>query len=525
MPTRASIFRLSTLLAVPIFAAGCSTSASKDSSGSTGAAGPKPTTLTVATSFSIGDLDPIQNGYWGNELGYGELLMRPQVDGTVKPWLLKSLTNPSPNTWTLTLNPGIRFQDGKPLDPAALIACMQYQLKQNSSAAAALPGTTLEATGTDQVTLTTAQPVPDMPFILGDESFFIIYDQPAYLAAKGDPAKLIQAKIYTGPYVVTDANDQIMHEVRNPTYWDGTPSLTSVTVKFITDAQARILAVEHGEADLALYPPTTIAKTLTGRSDAFFDTGTPHGPTFQLMLNQHQAPFDDVAIRQAVQAGIDYKQLATQVMSNLYQTATGMYASSQPFALTTQTTDAQRAKTLLDNAGWTADSSGLRHKDGKTLSFTIATYPQQPDTQTLAVAMQAQLKAIGFDVKVSQVPDIDALQKDPHGWTAALEGNGTTSFAGDPITPLVKYFATKGPENVRGAGDAQLDQLIATLSTTVDESAREDILRQTQKIIGDKVYSIFAGQRLPAVVAGPHWRHYPVPAANLWVNATTAPTD
>ena len=61
-----------------------------------------------------------------------------------------------------------------------------------------------------------------MPYILGDESFFIIYDQAAYLTAKGSPAKLIAARIYTGPYVVTDANDQIMHEVRNPVYWDGT---------------------------------------------------------------------------------------------------------------------------------------------------------------------------------------------------------------------------------------------------------------------------------------------------------------
>ena len=114
---------------------------------------------------------------------------------------------------------------------------MQYQLKQNSSATAALPGATLTATGTDQVTLTTTSPVPNMPYILGDEAFFIIYDQAAYLAAKGSPAKLIAAKIYTGPYVVTDVSDQVMHEVRNPIYWDGTPKLSEVTVKFITDAQ------------------------------------------------------------------------------------------------------------------------------------------------------------------------------------------------------------------------------------------------------------------------------------------------
>jgi peptide/nickel transport system substrate-binding protein len=515
------------LVATILLAAGLSACATSSSSSSApSASGAKPATLTIATSFSIGDLDPIENGYWGNELGYGELLMRPQLDGTVKPWLLKSLTNPAPTSWVLTLNPGIRFQDGKPLNAAALVACLAYQLKQSSSAAAALPGAKLSATGTDQVTVTTTSPVPNLPYLLGDEDFFIIYDQAAYLAAKGSPAKLIAAKIYTGPYVVTDVSDQIMHETRNPIYWDGTPKLTGVTVKFITSADARILAVEHGEADLALYPPTTAAKTLKGRTDAYFDTGTPRGPTFQLLLNEHTAPFNDVAMRRAVQAGINYAQIATQVMGGLYVTDTGMYASSAPYALATQATSESTAEELLTKDGWTASSpGGVRHKGGQALSFTIDTYAQQPDTATLAVAMQAELAPLGFDVKVSQVSDIDAAQKNPTGWTSALEGDGTTSFAGDPITPLQEQFATKGDENTTGGGNAKLDSLINQLAATLHPAARDNLLKQTQTIIADNAYGIFVGQRLPAVIAAPAWRRFQVPPANLWVNATTAPSS
>jgi hypothetical protein len=44
------------------------TSSSPASSSSSTAAA-KPTTLTIATSFASGDLDSIENGYWGNELG------------------------------------------------------------------------------------------------------------------------------------------------------------------------------------------------------------------------------------------------------------------------------------------------------------------------------------------------------------------------------------------------------------------------------------------------------------------------
>jgi len=231
-------------------------------------------------------------------------------------------------------------------------------------------------------------------------------------------------------------------------------------------------------------------------------------------------------VRRAVQAGINYDQLASQVMNGLYKPATGMYASTAPYALTTQVTNASQAENLLTKDGWTAGSSGgVRHKDGKALAFTIDTYAQQPDTQTLAVAIQAELSQIGFDVSISQVPDIDAAQKNPAGWTSALEGDGTTSFAGDPITPLQELFASKGPSNTTGAGNPKLDSLIDQLASTLDAGTRDDLLKQTQQIIAGNAYGIFVGQRLPAVIAGPAWRHYPVPPANLWVSATTAPSS
>lgn len=58
-------------------------------------AGDAPRTLTLATGFAIDDLDPLENGFWGPEFGYVELLMRPQRDGTPTPWVLADLATPS----------------------------------------------------------------------------------------------------------------------------------------------------------------------------------------------------------------------------------------------------------------------------------------------------------------------------------------------------------------------------------------------------------------------------------------------
>ena len=82
-----------------------------------------------------------------------------------------------------------------------------------------------------------------------------------------------------------------------------------------------------------------------------------------------------------------------------------------------------------------------------------------------------------------------------------------------------------GVSATTGAGNPKLDSLIDKLASTLDAGTRDDLLKQTQQIIASNAYSIFVGQRLPAVIAGPAWRHYPVPPANLWVDATTAPSS
>ena len=85
LPVLTTARYLAALGATALLVAGVSACATSQSSSVPSAAKAKPSTLTIATSFSIGDLDPIENGYWGNELGYGELLMRPQLNGTVRP--------------------------------------------------------------------------------------------------------------------------------------------------------------------------------------------------------------------------------------------------------------------------------------------------------------------------------------------------------------------------------------------------------------------------------------------------------
>ncbi|HEY4331062.1 MAG TPA: ABC transporter substrate-binding protein [Ilumatobacteraceae bacterium] len=478
--------------------------------------------MTIATSFGIDDLDPLNNGYWAPEFGYDDLLMKPMHGGTLEPWALASLDNPTPTTWTLTLKPNITFGDGAKLDGPALAALLTWQLANNPGVSPLLPGATATSTGELTVTLTTKDPAPNVPSLLADESGFNLFDLPAYLAHKDKPADLIAAKIYVGPYTVTSLSADEMDLVATPNYYGDTPKLKTLTVKFVPDADARIKAVETGEADIALYPPTAAARQLAGRSDAYFVEGAAGSGVGgqELYLNLRPTAMSDVLVRQALSHAIDYDQIANQVLNGLYDQAVGLYPAYLPYAQHDLSFDQATAKTLLDQAGWVEPSGGgTRAKDGKSLSLTVLTYPQQPDVGIVAVALQAQLKAVGIDLQIKQVDDIDSAMQQPSGWDMGISNDSALDFTGtDPVKKLVEAYATGGDENYGGISDPAVDALVKQLQTTTDETTRDSLLKQAQTLIlTTNAYGWFLDLKRSPVVVSPALQDYPVPMSNQWL--------
>ncbi|GGK41819.1 ABC transporter substrate-binding protein [Pilimelia terevasa] len=503
-----------------VAATGCATAPA----GSEGGGGPR-TALTIATSFAVSDLDPIESGYWAPEFGYGALLLKPVKGGRLEPWLLAELPRQTaPTTWTLRLRPNLTFQNGHRLDAAAAAAAMTFSLAENASVKPLLPGAKVTASGPDTVTLTTATPTSYVPSLLAHESMFPIVDTATYLPLRKRPAELVAARIWAGPYTVTSLTPEAMTLAPTPGYTVSAPKLQKLTVRFVADAQARILAVQHGEADLALYPPTSAARELEGRSDAVY-LSQPAGTAaegFQLTLNPRTGPLSELPVRRALRDGIDYAQLATQVMNGRYDTAVGFYPAFLPYARRNQNHDPDAAKAALEAAGWRAGADGVRSRAGRRLAVTLLTYPQQPDARTIAVAVQAQLKRVGFDIAIRQVDDINAALKLPTGWDAAVLGNGTLDWTQtDPVTPVIASFTPGGDSNYGGVSDPELTGLVRQLAATTDAATRDRLLGRVQEIVvTERVYGLsLALKRVPAVAA-PSLRDYTVPpVALLWVDA------
>ncbi len=509
--------------------AGCTTD--KTANTETPAVGAKPgengdgqtgeNILRVATGFAIKNLIPAKAGYSGNEFAYAELLLRPQPDGNPTDWILEDATSIDDLTWELTLKDGVRFQNGKMLDAAALAKVMTHDLQGSKPIQAVLPGASIEASASNKVLIRTSKPCPAMRNILADEAYFIIFDLDAYLATNDDPDKLLDAKMFTGPYIPTSLTDTGMELVADPEYWGGETPLDGIKISFVDDEGARVKAVLNNEIDICIYPPTQTAEQLTKGTDATFVLAEAAGPSFCFYMNQEKEVFKDARVRKAILRVFDYEQIADEVFKGIFEPSYSFFDPKLPYAIDIWKTDLNEAEDLLTAAGCTKKDDHWYLPSGNELTFPVLTYPQQPDSETIALALQSQFKQFGIRMEITQVPAImDQLKG--NDWVAGLCYISTLSFGGSPISPLIRGYRTGGPRNFGRIADPELDSMIDELEIATDQDRSYELLRQIQQRIGDYGYNGYTGRRRLGVIVGPRAKNYKPPHAFLWLDAKTS---
>jgi peptide/nickel transport system substrate-binding protein len=486
-----------------------------------------PDPLRIVTSFSIDSMNPWEDGFWMQEFGQAELLMQFRDDGQHHPWLLDSIDNPDPTTWVLTLRDNLTFQNGKVVDAAAVQAAIHAAIAHSSSAQGSVPeGAEFAITGPLELTVTTPAPWPELPGVLADESVFLILDAETVAAVGDDWSALVGAGIYTGPYAVTALDDARLLAEAYGDYWQGAPALPGLSVSFVPDANARILAVQNDEADLALYPPLAARPAVDAAPGVHFNIGALSTGGFTGYMNLQSGPLVDATLRKAVLRAVDYREIAEDVFRGGLAQATSLYAANLPFALENYRTDLEEASNLLDAAGWLPGADGIRAKDGERLTLVLAIYPQQPDLVPLATAVQAQFARVGIAAEVVSFDGInDALTNPANRWDLALVSTGAAGW-GRVQNFLNTYLSPEGRRNYGGYDNAEVNSLIAALATETDTTARTEMLHRIQTILWDEdPYAFSLNIHLGRVVTQDRYACYQPGFALYHVSWQTAPCD
>ena len=185
--------------------------------------------------------------------------MRAHADGSIEPWLLESLEQQSPTSWLLTLRKGITFQNGNPLDAEMLTALVNDAMSTNEDLQAAVPGgrshDRFRARGGAHYRRPRwVGPVRVRPRALGAD-----LRMDAAKAAGDDVKAQVEARFWTGPYIVTEINSEELVMEPNEDYWGGPPPPRRGHRPVHPRCPGTSPRGPGGEADLALYPEAATA--------------------------------------------------------------------------------------------------------------------------------------------------------------------------------------------------------------------------------------------------------------------------
>ena len=273
-----------------------------------------------------------------------------------------------------------------------------------------------------------------------------------------------------GPYKVDqfDYNSGTVSFVPNEKWWGEKPKLDKVTYRQM-ESQATINAYQAGEVDaveITNKDHLAVAKTVKDTTLR----GTLRPSNYLVTLNAKTPTLEDVKVREAVFTGMDRETLA-QVRFN------GMdYTENLPgsFALFQNqkgyqdnfgglvTYDQDKAKQLLDEAGWAEGSDGIREKDGKKLTLRYVTFVDSQLVKSTAAAMQKMMKDIGVDLQVAERPSSDFSQVIAEREFDVLT-SGFTSYDPYGVAYFKQVYASDSELNKSGTGTPEMDKKIAEL--------------------------------------------------------------
>jgi peptide/nickel transport system substrate-binding protein len=200
------------------------------------------------------------------------------------------------------------------------------------------------------------------------------------------------------------------------------------------------------------------------------------------LLNAKRGIFADKAVREATSFGVDRAALLRVALGGQGEALSTIFAKSSGFdQAPLPTFDTAKARQLLDAAGWVPSGDGVRAKGGTRLAFTLLSYPGRPELTQMAVAMQAQLKSLGYDMQVREIQQIDPeLQKAEYD---ASMYSVNTLITGDP---LYFYNVTLGNTAIYNYAKYEIpgmEALLAQLRDESDPARRQAISRQVQEIV------------------------------------------
>lgn len=396
--------------------------------------------------------------------------------------------------WKLKLRDDVKWHDGTPFTAEdvkftlELLKDPQFQSWRRTGHELVEEITVVSPT---EITWKMKQLFAPYPAILA--STFIV---PKHAFEGHDPndAPFNQAPIGTGAFKFKNrvAGDHIELEA-NPDYTGDGPYLERVIVKYIPDMTVMYTQLKTGDIDVLGLQWITADNYAEAQTLADRNIEVMGAPFFEgLSLNLQRPQFQDVKVREALYLALD-KQTIIDVLYYGVPTATETFMPRESYYynanLPAHSYDLEKAAALLEEAGWTLASDGVRAKDGVRLSFTCSTTAGNHLREQTQQFIQQSYKEIGVEMLISNLPP--AVMWGDHWMLSQFDMAlaGLAMLAG-PDPDCSDYLRSSAAAALGGNGQntwvyqsAEVDELLAKGASLIAPEERKPVYERLQEVV------------------------------------------
>lgn len=374
-------------------------------------------------------------------------------------------------TYTLRVRPGIVFTDGAPLTSADVLYSLRAPQTLQGLPFTQTVGRSFaldRATADDELTVTlpTASPIADGRLLLC----------PNLLAIQDGTTEFTPQTPSCGPFTITAFEPgQSTVLTRNPDYFGAAigdeVSLDEIELLSISDGQARVTALEGGQADFASGIDPVTVQTLSSGDLAVTASKLPYASTLRFRMSRGFEPFQDARVRQAFRLAVDRRAIVDSVYFGRAYLGNDVPALGFP----TYDTDLEQRSHDPDTARQLLEYAGMA---GMAVELTVG--PELAGMVETGTLIVEDLRAVGVGATLRELPAGQLF--------ADYEAYLALPFAASYSPP-----ALFEPNHVPGAFP-EVDALVVTARSAAGEDERLAASHAAQRLLwadGDEIIPVF----------------------------------
>ena len=267
-----------------------------------------------------------------------------------------------------------------------------------------------------------------------------------------------------------------------------------------------LAALEKGDIDyMGSIPVDDIDRVKEEYGDRLEFVEVPANGYTYMGLKQTHPILSDIKVRKALMYGLNRQGIVDDLLQGY---GTLMNANIAPVSwayaegeLEEYAYNPDKAKDLLEEAGWVEGADGIREKDGEKLSFSVLTSSGSKVNESVLMIAQEDWQKIGVEIEpefiewsvlCEQYLDVAEFEAYVLAWSLGLDPDFYIFFHSDAAVDEKGQLV--GFNDVEYKNE-RVDELLEEGRKEMDPDKRKEIYWEAQKIINDELPYVFLFSR------------------------------